>query len=284
MQGCGKGCDAAAWRPGRRRGLRLVTALLLGCGVAASAAAQGLPPMVAPPSAGSQAPVEAVIPTLNLSQQGVPAEAAAENGVVARERALAAGRRLAWERLLAEAAAPAIPQSDSQIDNLVTSIVIEQERPSPTRYSGRITVNFSGPRVRSLLAGRAPSLAVLGGGGGAGGGDNAGLPAGPPAPTGAASNWLEAVASYRSMGEWLELRRRLRGAGPIATVEILGIAVDAARLRIGLRLPPEAAAADLAGLGIALQPAGQPYSPFPLGGPAAASPIQSWRLGLAGGG
>ena len=101
------------------------------------------------------------------------------------------------------------------------------------------------------------------------------------ASTGAASNWLDAVATYRSMGEWLELRRRLRGAGPVATVEVLGIAVDAARLRLGLRLPPDAAAADLAGLGIALAPAAQPFAPGAFG---MAPPAQTWHLGLAGGG
>ena len=74
------------------------------------------------------------------------------------------------------------------------------------------------------------------------------------------------------MAEWLELRRRLRGAGPVASVEVQGIAVDAARLRLGLRAPPPVVAGDLAGLGIAMVPA--------LG----AGPGETWRLGLAGGG
>lgn len=239
--------------------------------------------MVAGSGAGPGAP-SAAAPALNLRQQGVPAEATAENGVVAREQALAAGRRLAWDRLVAEAGAPAIPLSDSQIENLVASIVIEQERPSPTRYSGRITVNFNGGRVRSQLAARAPNLAALGGGGSTigslpGPGPSGAPPA--PAPAGPASNWLDAVATYRSIDEWLELRRRLRGAGAVATVEVLGVAVDAARLRIGLRLPPPNAAADLAGLGIALEPLGQPYYP---GAPATPLPGQPWRVALAGGG
>jgi hypothetical protein len=67
------------------------------------------------------------------------------------------------------------------------------------------------------------------------------------------------------MGEWLELQRRLRGAPPVASVDIQAIAVDAARLRLGLRAPPPEAAALLAAIGIALEQAGP-----------------SWRLGLAG--
>ncbi|WP_343898033.1 hypothetical protein, partial [Craurococcus roseus] len=94
-------------------------------------------------------------------------------------------------------------------------------------------------------------------------------PQGPPA-----SNWVEAVATYRSLGEWLELRRRLTGAAPVASVDIVGIAVDAARLRIGLRAPAPAAADELAALGIALAPV--------RGGAAPAG--ETWRVGLAGGG
>ncbi|WP_254453765.1 hypothetical protein [Siccirubricoccus sp. G192] len=76
------------------------------------------------------------------------------------------------------------------------------------------------------------------------------------------------------MGEWLGLRRRLSGAGPVASVEIQALAVDAARLRLGLRAPPPIAAGDLAALGIALVPAAGPGPGFG----------RSWRLGLAGGG
>lgn len=189
-------------------------------------------------------------------QQGVPAEASAENGVLARERALASGRRIAWERLAGEVGAPA-NLSDSQIENLVSSIIIEQERALPTRYSGRITVRFNPSRVRGMLASRAP-----GGGPPAGSG---------MAATGPASNWLEATAIYGSMREWLELRRRLQDSAPVASVEVLAIATDAARLRLGLRAPVPVAAPELAMLGVALEPAM---------GPAG----ETWRVGLASGG
>lgn len=241
-----------AWRP-----FGLLTALALGL-PAAPAGAQVLPP-----------PVPAAAPTdsaglLNPTQRGVPAEATAENGVLARERALAAGRRAAFQQMAAEAGITAPNLSDSQIEDMVSSIVIEQERTSPTRYSGRITVNFNPNRVRSVLGGRVPGLPPVAG-------ETSAPP--PSAATGTpASNWVEAVATYRSMAEWLELQRRLRGAGPVATVDVRAIAVDAARLRLGLRAPTEIAAGDLAGLGVALVPA------------TGTRPGESWRVGLAGGG
>jgi hypothetical protein len=137
---------------------------------------------------------------------------------------------------------------------MVASIVIEQERVTPTRYSGRITVNFNPSRVRSALGSRAtaaarPEAAPAERGDGTAALPSVAAPQGPPA-----SNWVEAVATYRSLNEWIELRRRLAGAGPVASVDVVGIAVDAARVRIGLRAPAQAAAGELAALGIAMVP------------------------------
>lgn len=245
----------------------LALSLMLAAAAPSPASAQFLPPdQAAAPAMGG----------LNLSQRGIPAEATAENGVLAREKAHASGRRLAWEKLAAEAGAPAGALSDSRIEAMVSSIVIEQERISPTRYTGRITVNFDPNRVRAALGSRGG--AVAGGtppGGPSGGGEPGTTGALPPvaAPQGPpASNWVEAVATYRSLSEWLELRRRLAGAAPVASVDVVGIAVDAARLRIGLRSPAQAAAGDLAALGIALAPV------------RGAAPGETWRVGLAGGG
>jgi hypothetical protein len=77
------------------------------------------------------------------------------------------------------------------------------------------------------------------------------------------------------MDEWLELQRRLRGAPAVASVQVQAIAVDRARLRIGLRAPGPVAAGELAGLGIGMAPAG--------GDSGAGGPGETWRLGLAGG-
>jgi hypothetical protein len=241
----------------RSSGLAAGMALALFLVLGSPAGAQLLPPPAAPDSIA-----EAEVSSLNLTQRGIAAEATAENGVLAKEKALAAGRRAAWERLATEAGTTAPNLSDAQIENLVSSIVIEQERTSPTRYSGRITVNFNANRVRTALAGRVPGLPPVAAAPGASGASGGGGPA---------SNWVEAVATYRSMGEWLELMRRLKGAGPVASVDIQAIAVDAARLRLGLRTPAEVAAGDLAGLGVALAPV------------AGVQPGESWRVGLAGG-
>lgn len=200
-------------------------------------------------------------------QSGIPAEATAENGVLARERAFAAGRRAAWNRLAAELGISPPGVSDSQLESMVTSIVIEQERVSPTRYSGRITVNFNPGRARGVLGSRAPSGGGSGGGTGEAGGGGS-LQAAP----GPASTWVEAVATYRSMDEWFELQRRLRSQGMVASVQIQAIAVDRARLRLGLRAPGPVVAGELAGAGITMAP----------GQTAAGADI--WRLGLGSGG
>ena len=95
---------------------------------------------------------------VSFTQRGVPAEATAENGVIARERAFVAGRRAAWERI-ASAAGVTRTLSDQQIESMVTSIIIEEERTSPTRYTGRITVNFNPGRVRAITGGAAAEFA-----------------------------------------------------------------------------------------------------------------------------
>lgn len=242
--------------------------------IGAAAVVAALLATVAAPPASAQfaAPDQsAALGGPSLTQRGIPAEATAENGVLARERAHASGRRLAWEKLAAEAGAPAGSLSDSRIEAMVASIVIEQERITNTRYAGRITVNFDAGRVRGALGSRGG--AVAGGEAAAGRGDAGALPAVAAPPQGPpASNWVEAVATYRSLSEWIELRRRLGGAAPVASVDVVGIAVDAARLRIGLRAPAPAAAGDLAALGIALAPV------------RGAAPGETWRVGLAGGG
>ena len=227
------------------------------------------PAPLAPPASAMTVPPPAPEPAaLSFAQRGIPAEASAENGVLAREQAFAAGRLAAWDRMLSEAGIAPVSLPDSQIESLVNSIVIEQERTLPTRYIGRITVNFSPGRVRNALGARAP------GGAPAPAGTPPAIAASPQAP---ASTWVEAVAIYRSMGEWLELRRRLQGAGPVASVEIRAIAVDAARLRLGLRSPPPVAAGELSGFGVAVTPMAGPSA-------GAAPPGESWRVDLAGGG
>lgn len=226
--------------------LALAATLLLALG--APALAQPLP--LAPPQPEA-APA--------FTQRNIPAEATAEDAVRAKERAFIIGRRIAWQQLAQQTGLAGAALTDAQIDDLVSSIIVESERVTPRGYAGRITVNFAPDRVRAVLAGRAPGgpAPVLSG---------AALPATP------ASGHIEATASYRSMAEWLELRRRLLASAPVASVEVEAIAVDAARLRLGLRQPPAEAAGVLAGSGVALQPG------------TGLVPGDAWRVGLGSGG
>jgi hypothetical protein len=199
---------------------------------------------------------------ISATQRGVPAEATAENGVIARERAFTAGRRAAWERI-ATAAGVTRQLSDAQIESMVTSIIIEEERTSPTRYAGRITVNFNPGRVRAITggAGTAEGGAGTPAPGGAGASPDAPRPSGPAAAT------VDAVALYGSLAEWLEIRRRL--VANAARLEVVAISTDRARLRLGLRAPPAVAAEELARQGLTLTP-------------GSGAPGDAWRVGLAG--
>lgn len=193
-----------------------------------------------------------------LRQAGIPVEATAADSVQARDIALAAGRRAALNRLAAAVGTTAPSISDRQIDALVASIQIEEERITSTRYVGRITVVFNS-QARSLLGG-----GVTGGGGLDG-------PSAQPNPLAGlpASSFVEASTSFGSLAQWLDLRRRLLAAGPVARVEILAIATDGARLRLGLRAPAPEATAALANAGVVLTPPG-------IAG-------DTWRVGLGGG-
>lgn len=226
----------------------IATALLL---VAVPAAAQDTP--ATPP------------PAISFTQRGVPAEATAENGVIARERALANGRRAAWERI-AGAAGVTRSLTDAQIEAMVSSIIIEEERTSPTRYAGRITVNFNPSAARSYTGGAGAAESPHAGGPAVGGAAPEADAVPRPAPPVAVAATVDAVALYGSVNEWFELRRRLRGA---ARIEVVAISTDRARLRLGLRAAPAVAAEELARQGISLVP-------------GSGAPGDAWRVALAG--
>lgn len=218
--------------------------------------------LLAVPAAAQDSP--AAPPAISFTQRGVPAEATAENGVIARERALAAGRRAAWDRI-ANAAGVTRQLSDAQIEAMVSSIIIEEERTSPTRYTGRITVNFNPGRARAYTGGVGTAEQARPGGPTTGpGGEADAVPR--AAPPVAVASTVEAVALYGSLNEWLELRRRLRGA---ARVEVVAISTDRARLRLGLRAAPAVAAEELGRQGVALVP-------------GSGAPGDAWRVGIAG--
>jgi hypothetical protein len=237
-------------RTARARGKNHAAAIL-----ATVAAALMLAPVLPGAARAQEAPA-----AVTYSQRGVPAEATAENGVIARERAFVAGRRAAWERI-ASAAGVTRTLSDAQIEAMVTSIIIEEERTSPTRYSGRITVNFNPGRVRAVTGG-----AGVAEGGTAAPGTPGEAPPRPVAPLPATAT-VDVVALYGSLNEWLEIRRRL--VANTARVEVVAISTDRARLRLGLRAPPAVAAEELARQGLAMSP-------------GSGAPGDAWRVGLAG--
>jgi len=194
-----------------------------------------------------------------LTQRNVPAEATAENGVVAQERAFAAGRRTAWGRIQGMVNAQRQP-SDAELDRMVRSIVIEQETTGPQRYTGRLTIQFDADAVRGFAEGgevRAATQASTGS-------QDAPISVTPATPILAT---LEAVARYATLNEWLEIRRRVTAAG--MKLDVVGITTDRARLNLGLRVPVGLAPETLGHHGLQLAP-----------GTGAAN--DQWRLGLAG--
>ena len=194
-----------------------------------------------------------------LTQRGVVAEATAENGVVAQERAFAAGRRSAWDRIQGMVNAPRRP-TDAELDRMVGSIVIEQETTGPQRYSGRLTIRFDADAVQSFAEGAEVRAATLP----SGIASEASAHVTPPTPVLAS---LEATARYGSFNEWLEIRRRVVAAG--AKLDVMAITTDRAHLSLGLRVP----------VGIAPETFGQHGLQLT---PGTGTQNDQWRLGLAG--
>lgn len=224
----------------RLRAIALAAALGCALGLSAAPRAEGVPDGAT--DTASETP---------LIQRDIPAEATAENAVVARDLALLSGQRIAYERMAASLGLPA-NASDRDIQALVSSLVIESERITPRGYAARITVNFNPPGgATNPLAAQVP----------------------PPVPGAAALGptvaSIEAVARYRSLPEYGDLTRRLSAQPSVARVEVVSISGQQARLRLGLRSQPQDAAAEMAQGGLLLGPGG--------------APGEGWRLGLAGG-
>jgi hypothetical protein len=250
MQGTGQGTGSPTRaRRGNNhgRGLGAIGTALVG---ACAAWLLGAGLMLAAPAALAQdAEEEAPIAQNPLVQRNVPAEATAENAVVARDRALASGQRIAYDRM-ASALGLSKGLSDQQIEGMVASLVIESERITPRGYSARITVNFRPPSgvARGMAAAPPPVPGQA--------------PQGGPAVAS-----VEAIARYRSLPEYAELTQRLTNSGAVARMDVVTVAGDMARLRLGLRSPPAAAASELAESGVMLAPGDPRFG-------------EGWRIGL----
>jgi hypothetical protein len=162
--------------------------------------------------------------------RGVAAEAAAETATAARERAIAGGLRTAWASLLAreapsdQARLGAIGQGE--LERLVESYEIEDERVGATRYAATLTVIFRPEPVRALLASRPAA-----------------------GPTGR----VEVSAPLSGIGDWVEIRRRLAGAPQVGGYEVLALSRQEARLALSVPGGQAGAAAALAGAGLSLR-------------------------------
>lgn len=195
-----------------------------------------------------------------LVQTGIVAEATADSAVQARDRAHAQARRTAFQRMAQQlgTTAPSVP--DSQLDAWVQAIIVEQERTSPTRYAGRLTVRFS-PAAAAALGQNVAAPPPLPGVPGSGSGPMFGS-------TGPGIAMVVAETRFASFSEWRAIRQRLSASGQVAGMEVLAIATDGATLRLNLRAPAPEVAAALVSAGIAVVP----------------DASGNWQLGLGPGG
>jgi hypothetical protein len=187
-----------------------------------------------------------------LVQSGILAEATAGSAVQARERAHAEARRIAFQRLAQALGTSAPTVSDATLEGWTSAMIVEQERNSPTRYAGRLTVRFSPAAAaamgRTVAAPQAPP----------------GLPMVEAAPPVAQ---VTATAAYLGLDEWRELRAKLRASGQVAGLDLLAIRTNGAVMRLHLRAAASEAQAALLGAGIAVEASGD-----------------EWRISLARGG
>lgn len=97
---------------------------------------------------------------------GVRVDETAANAAAAQQAGFAAAQRLGFDRLVRRLTIPeelaqrGVPQIDpTAIERLVSSVDVEEERRSGTRYIGRLTVRFDPSGVRALL--RQSNLTVV---------------------------------------------------------------------------------------------------------------------------
>lgn len=167
--------------------------------------------------------------------RGVAAEATAETATAARERAIAGGLRSAWAALLAREAPGEQARLGAigaeELERLVESYEVENERVGATRYAATLTVAFRPDPVRQLLAAR---------------------------PASGPSGRIEVTAPLTGIGDWVAIRQRLAGSPAIRGYEVLSLSRREARLALSLPGGQGEAAAALAGAGLVLRdgPAG----------------------------
>ena len=89
---------------------------------------------------------------------GIPVDATADSATAARDRALAEGRPVAWQRLFRRLTPSSAwgrqPQlDDTALQRIIRSFDVANERRSTTRYLADITFHFNGGEVQRILRG-----------------------------------------------------------------------------------------------------------------------------------
>ena len=122
-------------QPALRRPAVLALALAALCALGAVVWAQ----------VGGERGIAAVASTSDIQVNGIEVDVRADSGPEARAKAWAEAQRKAWETL----DGPEL--SDSQIEGLVSAIVIERERLGPKRYIATLGVVFDRQRAARYL-------------------------------------------------------------------------------------------------------------------------------------
>lgn len=113
--------------------------------VALAAAALGGAGVAVWAQVGGERGIAPVASTSDIQVSGIEVDESADTGTEAREAAWAKAQRLAWEKI----DGPKL--SDSQIEGLVSAIVIERERLGPKRYIATLGVVFDRQRASRYL-------------------------------------------------------------------------------------------------------------------------------------
>src|SRR5262249_55714248 len=128
-----------------------IVLLLAGFGLLTSPAGAAVPFAPAAPAA-----VPAAQPLDLFSIGGVKVDASAESATAARDLAMSQGRSLAWAKLYRRFTATALwgklsSVPDTQLQRLMRSFEVANERRSTTRYLAEMTFHFNPAAVRAFM-------------------------------------------------------------------------------------------------------------------------------------
>ncbi|MGY6552192.1 MAG: heavy-metal-associated domain-containing protein [Erythrobacter sp.] len=131
------GISGVRWGPRSRMGAGALAALALLGGTYALVLAQVSGERGIAPTAASA----------DIEVRGIKVDVSADNAEKARAEGWRAAQRQAWEK----AGGPSLP--DSQLDTLVSAIIIEKEQLGPRRYIASLAVVFNRQRAERFLGG-----------------------------------------------------------------------------------------------------------------------------------